>query len=160
MCRNGDWLESKPCYVSVIPSQSPGLPCLLHTIHFHFELLLPHPCVHVALNHAFPGKSQSIYTTYIRTYTMLPYWNAHYFTLLIAGRVVTVLNGEVPESCCVELQPLSCHPEYLNSLEFSVRPPERTKWKSTCCHINASCDFFASFHCGLINALCPSCCYH
>lgn len=54
-CRNSDRLESKPCSVSILPSQSLCRSSHTFTIHFTFELLLPFPSVFVALDYSFPG---------------------------------------------------------------------------------------------------------
>ena len=49
-------LESKPCYVSILPSQSPSQSCHSHTIHFKFELLLPSPSAYIDIYHSLPGE--------------------------------------------------------------------------------------------------------
>lgn len=48
-------MESKPCYVSILPTQSPHQSCCTYAIYFKFELLLPYPCVHVCKHHSIPG---------------------------------------------------------------------------------------------------------
>lgn len=54
--RHGIELESKPCYISILQSQSPHKSPCKYTIHFKIELLLPFPDVHVLMNHSIPGE--------------------------------------------------------------------------------------------------------